>query len=134
MENLSRNQRKKGRKRVVAERGSGRNHPWTKNKGRSFIIRIPSGKMLNWTDFCKQYKNKHGLTYGQSLTQAGPAWRAYTAAMKEAGEIPEKKKRSHDKPKKQAAAAAMEEDDDSDDADSSPSSPSHAGPFRGLAS
>lgn len=36
---------------------------------------------LSWKQFCKKYQAEHGLTYGQSLTQAGPAWQSYKSNM-----------------------------------------------------
>lgn len=36
---------------------------------------------LTWAQFTKQYASKHGLTYGQALVQAGPAWSSYKSTI-----------------------------------------------------
>ncbi len=51
---------------------------------------------LTWTEFCKQYAKGHGLTYGQSLTEAGPAWKVYVKSMQAAGNFNKKKGVSKD--------------------------------------
>lgn len=50
---------------------------FTKEKSMTDLIQQEQSADVPWATFVKQYSSQHGLTYGQGLSQAGPAWRAY---------------------------------------------------------